>query len=96
MEQLTMNAPFEIDGLIDSGGTRKPFTARILPPKPSEDGAEYSCLVHAPTLFKNDKEIFGVDAEQARQLAVEFLKSMLAGRSLLDKAGKKIDLDGLA
>ena len=90
-----MNAPLEIDGFIDSDSTRERFTARILPPKASADGAEYSCSVHAPNLFKDDKEIFGGNAAQARELAVEFLKSMLAGRNLVDMAGKNIDLDRL-
>lgn len=90
-----MKNPLELDGFLETGGAQERFTARIDPPKASADGAEYSCLVHAPTLFKSDKEIFGVSADQARELALQFLKSMLEGKSLIDKAGNKIDLDRL-
>ncbi len=46
-------------------------------------------------LAKRDKEVFGASAEQARKLALQFLKSLLAGKHPVDKAGRKIDLAGL-
>ncbi|MGH8326170.1 MAG: hypothetical protein ACRET2_05350, partial [Steroidobacteraceae bacterium] len=71
---------------------RNPFVASITAPKPSGRAQEYACSIHAPVLFSKDKKIFGIDAQQAKELAVEFLKSMLDGRHLTDKSGKPIDL----
>ncbi len=82
----------EIDGFLQEGDVRKPFVAHVTAPKSSGRAQEYSCSVHAPILFGKDKKIFGIDARQAQELAVEFLKSMLDGKHLTDKSGKPIDL----
>jgi len=69
--------------------------SRVLKPasRPRMKADEYTCVVHAPALLGKDREIYGIDPDQARQLAIEFLKSLLAGMSLHDKAGKKIDIE---
>jgi hypothetical protein len=87
-----MATVLEIDGFLHEGDVRKPFIASISSPKSSGRAQEYACSVHAPALFSKDKKIFGIDAQQAKELAVEFLKSMLDGRQLTDKSGKPIDL----
>lgn len=88
-----MAKALEIVGFLEADGIREPFLARITEPKASAAGSqEYSCLVHAPALFEKDKKIFGVDADQARELAIQFLKAMLEGKRLTDKAGRPIDV----
>jgi hypothetical protein len=83
---------FSFDGTLQRNGESVPFFARVDAAKASAaDPDEWSCLVHAPTLLGSDKEIYGVDADQARQLAIDFLKSMLTGMLLRDKAGKPVD-----
>jgi hypothetical protein len=85
---------FSFEGSLERDGHKEPFVASIEAPKPSaEEADEYTCVVHAPALLGKDREIYGVDPDQARQLAIEFLKSMLAGMALHDKAGKKIDIE---
>ena len=69
--------------------------ARLSAPKPSTDGTDFSCSVHAPAVIRRDKEIFGASAEQARKLALHFLKSMLEGKNLVDRGGRRIELDRL-
>jgi hypothetical protein len=88
-----MTTVVEIDGFLETNGRREPFYARISAPTAMGRTREYSCLVHAPRLFKKDKQISGIDAAQAKELAVQFLKSMLDGKLLVDKNGKPIDLD---
>jgi hypothetical protein len=89
-----MKTAIELQGSIESDGAMKPFTARVF--EPTQEGAgDYSCLVHAPLLFKDDKKIFGADADQALELSVQFLKSMLAGRHLVDENGRPVNLDRL-
>jgi hypothetical protein len=93
---LVSSIPLEISGYIVSNRTRETFFARIMAPKRGRRGDEHSCLVQAPSLFRSHKEIFGVDAVQARELAVDFVKQMLGGRKLVDKSGRTIKLDELA
>jgi hypothetical protein len=82
----------KIEGFLHDGDIREPFVARISAPKRSGRRQEYSCSIHAPALFKKDKLIFGVDAAQAQELAVQFLKSMLDGKHLTQKNGRRVDL----
>jgi hypothetical protein len=90
-----MTTVVEIDGFLETDGTREPFSARVSAPRITGKTREYSCSVHAPALFKKDKQIFGIDGAQAQELAVQFLKSMLEGRHLVGKDGKPIDVASL-
>ncbi|MEQ9641889.1 MAG: hypothetical protein RIM84_17830 [Alphaproteobacteria bacterium] len=47
-----------------------------------EDGVMYGCSVSCHEVLSNDKVIFGVDEEQAHQLAYEFIVTMLEHRGL--------------
>lgn len=91
-----MAEPLELTGFLKTERAIEPFVARISAPKPSPEGTDFSCCVHAPLLAKRDKEIFGASAEQARKLALQFLKSILEGKNLVDKAGRKIDIARLS
>lgn len=90
-----MPESFELSGFLKTERGIEPFIARISAPKASADGSDFSCVVHAPVLVKRDKEIFGASAEQARKLALHFLRSVLTGKNLVDKGGRKVDLDRL-
>ena len=90
-----MSEPFELTGFLKTDRGIEPFVARISAPKASVDSSDFSCTVHAPTVAKRDKEIFGASAEQARKLALHFLRSLLEGKNLVDKVGRKVDLDRL-
>lgn len=83
---------FELSGFLKTDRGVVPFLARITAPKASAEGNDFSCTVHAPVFAKRDKEIFGTSAEHARRLALQFLKSLLAGKNLVDKAGRKVDV----
>jgi hypothetical protein len=87
-------AEFELDAFIAGEGEagRSPFRLRISRPVKSEGSVDWSCLVHAPSLFENDKNIFGVDEEQARALAIEFVKALLCGKRLVNGDGEIIEL----
>ena len=87
-----MATVLEIDGFLETDGAKTPFSARISAPKATGKTTEYSCVVHAPALFKKDKQIFGINAAQAKELALQFLKSMLDGKHLVGQDGKPIDL----
>ena len=92
-----MIATFEIDAFVVApDGMRRTFHLRISEPTKTEGEDEYSCLVHAPALFERDKAIFGVDPEQALQLAVQFVKSLLGGARIIDRDGSEIQLSILS
>jgi hypothetical protein len=79
---------FELDGFLEDEEGRKPLCVRVSAPCQVPGETTYYCRVHAPAIFANDKRIFGIDAEQARELAVNFIKSMLAGKKVTDANGR--------
>ena len=81
----------EIDAFIDDD-EKSPFHLRISSPTKVDKSADWYCRVHAPSLFKTDKDIFGFDEEQAEQLAIRFVKSLLDGKRLIDSDGESIEL----
>ena len=90
-----MTIILEIDGFLQADGANRPFFARISAPRITKRTEEYFCIVHAPSLFTGDKRIFGIDAEQAKELAVQFLKKMLEEKCLIGKDGAPIDVTRL-
>jgi hypothetical protein len=90
-----MFSNLELRAYLEKDGTREPFYLRISEPQSVADAEDFSCLVHAPLLFKSDKTIFGIDAQQAWDLAVQFVESLLDGRRITDSAGQPIKLEEL-
>lgn len=81
----------EIDAfIVGPEGTKKRFRLAISEPMNTVGEEEFSCLVHAPELFRSDKRIFGATAEQARQLAIEVVKRLVAGKRIVDHDGKEV------
>ncbi|MFQ5765980.1 MAG: hypothetical protein ACE5GT_13750 [Rhodospirillales bacterium] len=64
-----------------SGNAPQPeIVAKIFEPEPSEGESDFSCLVECPALLGTPKRIFGVDADQATELAEFFIKDIFAGK----------------
>ncbi len=82
----------ELKAFIEEKGQRRPFCLKISEPYETTGEQDYYCRVHAPELLKEDKDIFGVDKEQARLLALEFVKSLLSDKRLVDEKGQSITL----
>ncbi len=64
-------------------GALTPVYARISEPirrRSDVEHEDYYCVVHCPHLFEDDKRIFGVDAEQALELSIMFIKELLEHR----------------
>lgn len=83
----------KVDAFVDEEGKRVPFVLKITEPRKSDEEKDYYCEIFAPKLFQNTKKIYGVNESQAKELALEFVKSLLNGRPLFDKDGKVISLD---
>jgi hypothetical protein len=86
-----MAAILEINGFFENDTGKSPFYLKISEPIRSETGKDYYCNVHAPSLFKEDKRIYGVNEDQARSLSLKFVKQMLVGKRLVDGTGKPIE-----
>lgn len=85
MEQLkSMNDSLKLEVFIEESGEKKPFQLEISSPHLSNEN-DYYCKIRAPTLFKKDKLIYGVDEEHARSLAIDFVRRILAGKILIDE-----------
>ena len=82
---------YELHAFEGEGEDRKPFYLQISPPSFSPDLECYSCRVHAPSLFANDKRAHGIDADQARSLAIRLVEIVLDGRKIVDSDGEPID-----
>jgi hypothetical protein len=92
MEESKMATEYELSAILEDDTGKHNFHLRISAPFIGETGGDYYCVVHAPLLFKNDKRIYGIDKEQASQLAYEFIKRMLSGKKLFDEAGQVVVL----
>jgi hypothetical protein len=87
-----MTQDYVVDGFLEDDGQRTPFHLRISAPQKTKGEDDYFCRVHAPGLFSNDKQIFGGNEAQASELALQFVKSMIGGKKLVDQKGHEIDL----
>lgn len=87
---MVENYSVKVDAFVEEKGRRVPFSLRITEPRKSDGEEEYYCEICAPKLFQNTKNIYGVDKSQAKNLALEFVKSLLKGRRLFDKNGRVI------
>jgi len=81
----------EYRGLLDDEAGRRSFVLRISEPQPSDKG-DYYCQIDMPavSIIGSNVRIYGMDAGQAKQLAMDFLRKMLAGKRLYDTSGRAI------
>ena len=78
----------ELRGFVeDADGSRTLFHAQISEPKERVGHGYYYSVIHCPYLFGDDKRIAGVDADQALELSIMFVKMLLdyAGVVLLEE-----------
>jgi hypothetical protein len=79
---------FELSAFLQDEGVRKPLYIRIDTPLRGE--SDYYCDVHAPAIFSNDKRIYGVDCEQATDLAIKFIGTILEDKKVTDLNGQPV------
>lgn len=84
-----MKIAYELNGFLEESGRRRPFYLRVS--EPLRGKGDYFCRVHAPLLFQNDKEIYGIDEEQAKLLAINFVKSLLGNKRIVDDKGRPVE-----
>jgi hypothetical protein len=82
-------------GYLGDGAERREFALRIVGPIHNPESGDYFVELEAPTVLTKTERIFGVDEDQARQLAARYLHSRLEGLSLHDQRGRQVDVDEL-
>jgi hypothetical protein len=75
-----------IDAFVEGDEQREPLHIRVLSPNRT-DQSDYFCLVCAPSLIGQDKKIYGIDQDQAKSLAVGFVKILLKDKRVVDSNG---------
>ena len=90
-----MEKIIELKGFIFTTNGREPFHLKIFPPIKSEDESDFYCRIHCPFLFRDDKNIFGVNKTQSLELAAGFVKSLLHQTKVVDELGIEIKIDSL-
>jgi len=88
----TNMASYRVDGFLDDRSGKQPFYLEISEPQNDKDGNDYFCRVHCPSLLGRDREIYGADEKQARELALQLVKQILGDRRLVDQDGKPLKL----
>jgi hypothetical protein len=84
-------AILNIDAFIEGSNQRAPLQITVFAPERT-DQSEYACLVHAPSLLGSGKLIYGIDKEQAKSLAIGFVKRLLKDKRLVDGSGLALKL----
>lgn len=90
-----MEKCIKIDAFHNGGSKITPFQLFISEPFETEH-LDYFCRVSIPTLFKNDKLIYGIDKAQAKKLAIEFVSKVIDVTAVVDENGTPIDFDALS
>ena len=80
----------EINIFIEENGETKPFYLSIEEPRRSVGSDDYYCRIISPVLFNSEKDIFGVDENQAIDLAKNFANSALKGKKFFDSNGNAV------
>jgi len=81
----------EINAFLEDNKHFEPLHIKIYAPTQTQHQPDYSCLVHAPLLLGSDKKIYGIDEDQAKSLAVGFVKSLLEGKKVVDNNGEPVN-----
>ena len=81
----------EINAFLDHNAQLEPLHIQISAPVKTQDQPDYSCLVHAPSLLDGDKKIYGIDQDQAKSLAIGFVRSLLEDKKVVDGSGTPLN-----
>ena len=89
-----MGAFVELQGTIEDAAGVRIFELRILDPvadlkTPHHD---YFCRIHCPALLHNDFDVYGVDGDQAKDLALQYIRARLKGAVVRNKQGRVVNI----
>ena len=89
-----MDVPLELNAKVKGAdGSLNPFYLKVSEPS-YDEGHGFFCSIYCPFIREKEIRIFGVDEEQAIELAFEFIEKMLDhdGCKVVDEEGNIISL----
>lgn len=89
------SASLTFSGIVVGSAGRVPIEIFISEPLAVPGEMEFRCLVRCAQLLRHEVWIAGVDGNQARLLAVEFVRTMLGDARLTDVDGNAVELGAL-
>ncbi len=83
----------EVRGFLEDKSGRRPFVLRVSDPQKSDAG-DYFCEIALPAVaaIGPKLKIFGVDAAQASNLALKFVRHMLSPMKVFDEKGRPMKI----
>lgn len=88
------SAIVETDFYVVDGGSRTLHHLAIYSPEPIDAGDSH-CKIRLSPLLANEKTIIGSDSQQAKHLALEFVRMLLLGKKLQDTNGVSIHVSDI-
>jgi hypothetical protein len=82
----------EFVGSIVVDGVERELIARIYRPEFNRERSNYCCHLSAPHLCMEGDRVFGVDQQQAWELAVCWINMRAEGKEIRDRSGALIEL----
>ncbi len=89
-----MKVPFELNAKVKgANGSLSPIILRISAPE-FEEGRGHFCTIECPFIREKEMKAFGVDENQAIELAFDLVRSLLAHKEafIVDDDGNRIEV----
>jgi len=93
MEQLA-KLPFELEALAKgANGSLSPFHLTISEPEEDQEDC-FFCRINCKFIAKYEKRVFGIDGEQAAELAFDLVGNLLEHKTaiIVDSDGNPLDV----
>jgi hypothetical protein len=89
-----MSAFVEIEGTIEDVNGVRVFLSKVFEPVKDMDTPykDSLCKIHCPALLDRDFDVYGVNGDQAKELALRYVRSRLAGAIVRDRGGRIVNL----
>lgn len=89
-----MKVPFELNAKVKGAdGSLGAFILKISSPE-FEEGRGYFCTIECPFIREKEMKVFGVDENQAEELAFDLVRSLLEHKTaiIVDSDGNPLDV----
>lgn len=87
---MNTDGGFSFEGKLVGGEHDIPWEAKVSAPVPDQNWKDYYCVIYAPPYIVRRQTVRGVTPAQATELAMRVLKSVVEGRTMIDKEGNEV------
>jgi hypothetical protein len=90
-----MTAIIDVAGFVKEREKKTPFSLKITGPHQRKKEIDYFCRIRVKPILNSYRDIYGVDGEQAKLLAINFVKSILSEVKIVDRDGDPIHWENI-